>query len=603
MPTIPPDSHLIGKKLGNYRLERLLGRGRMGMVYLAHDEALLRPIAIKLLAWNLPDAQHHDPEAWLLAEARNIARVNHPAVIQVYGVARHGQYAYIAMEFVDGVAADRWVEERGPFAPAVATQILLQIGGALQAAHECGVIHRDVKPANILLKSDGLAKLGDFGMAIHRQTPALANGEHQVGTPLYTAPELWAGAPATPVTDLYALGATYFFLLTGHAPFEATDLPTLIEAHRHQRPARLEQLAARVSPGCIEILRRCLAKSPLERVASAQELCWLARGVLRDIEGGRKESQRPVVASQERRDSSFRALGLTRPPFGSETGGLARLPSFRKVSSELGVALEEPGSVVLLSGAPGSAGPRLLREVLRTSRRSTAWIELAGALANDSVSQRACRAFGAFPSARVSTDPALEGLLEHLANKPGEPAVLVVEGVWSRVTQRELAALASAARATRYFSLVLVGAPEAEHLAGSRSVHVPPLSALDLLSYLRACLQSAAARGTPPLLISPDAALILHHRTRGNLVQAQHLASRMLELAAAQPARVLTSWHAWVATQPVGAPAPALSDWPTSEVLALLNAERSAAGIDPRRVVSQSHPPAPERATSSKDIA
>ncbi|HEX2672405.1 MAG TPA: protein kinase, partial [Polyangiaceae bacterium] len=133
-------TNLIGAKLGNFRIERLIGRGRMGMVYLAQDEALLRPIAVKLLAWALPDSQNHDPEAWLLAEARNIARVSHPAVIQVYGVAKHGPYAYIAMEYVDGVSADRVVDERGPFGPVQATEILLHIAGALQAAHECGVI-------------------------------------------------------------------------------------------------------------------------------------------------------------------------------------------------------------------------------------------------------------------------------------------------------------------------------------------------------------------------------------------------------------------------------------------------------------------------------
>src|SRR5512133_4321299 len=163
----PPSlSGLAGLKLGNYRLERLIGRGRMGVVYLAKDEALLRPTAIKILSWRVADAQGHDPVQWFLTEARLVARINHPRVVQIYGAARHGDYCYIAMDYVPGHSAEAMVARGAPMAPELATDILVQAASALHAAHAAGVVHRDVKPANLLVADGGVTKLGDFGMAL-----------------------------------------------------------------------------------------------------------------------------------------------------------------------------------------------------------------------------------------------------------------------------------------------------------------------------------------------------------------------------------------------------------------------------------------------------
>src|SRR6266542_4314479 len=164
-PPSPDLTTLAGAKLGNYRLERLVGRGRMGVVYLANDEALLRPTAIKVLSWSVAEARGHDPVQWFLAEARMVARINHPRVVQIYGAARQADYCYIAMEYVPGQSAEAMVSD-GPVAPEVATDILLQAAAALHAAHRSGGIHRDVKPANLLVGAGGVTKLGDFGMAL-----------------------------------------------------------------------------------------------------------------------------------------------------------------------------------------------------------------------------------------------------------------------------------------------------------------------------------------------------------------------------------------------------------------------------------------------------
>ncbi|HET9960225.1 MAG TPA: serine/threonine-protein kinase [Polyangiaceae bacterium] len=282
-------ARLTGAKLGNYRLERMLGRGRMGVVYLARDEALLRPTAVKILSWEIEDHEGQDPQAWFLAEARNVARINHPHVVQIYGVAKHPPHCYIAMEYVPGMGADSWMQDHGPFPARRATEILLQTALALQAAHDAGVVHRDIKPGNLLITGDGAVKLGDFGMALHVAS-AHAGGRVRAGTPFYTAPEIWCGQTAAPASDLYALGATYYHLLTGNPPFQAANLETLIAAHLNA-PLPDHPLLADTPEACWELLRRCLAKSPKERFESAQALSWEARGLLKALNGSASSSQ------------------------------------------------------------------------------------------------------------------------------------------------------------------------------------------------------------------------------------------------------------------------------------------------------------------------
>ncbi len=591
---------LIGSKLGNYRIEKLLGRGRMGMVFLARDEALLRHVAVKVLAWSLADAKNQDPEAWLLSEARNIARVSHPAVIQVHGVAKHGAHAYIAMEYVDGVSAEQVLKEKGPFEPGLATEILLQIAGALQAAHEGGVIHRDVKPANILIRGDGTAKLGDFGMAIHRRGPsAAATGHPQVGTPLYTAPEIWGGAEATPATDLYALGATYHHLLTGHPPFEAEDLPSLIQAHLHQRPPRLAWIASRLPEGCAQLVERCLAKSPAERVASAQALAWMARGALRSLERGRSGARKSSTNRPALRLSSpptAELLGLSRAPFSDfpETSDLESFEPFRSVASELRAQLREPGACVYLGGQPGSGRSRLLRGILKRGfwPGPVAWLDVDAASVGRSLDQRACHAFGAAPSTTLSKDSGIEGLLDHLAatNKENKGAALLVvdAAIPMRMHAHTLHALSVASRATGYFSLVAIGGPDlANLLEGAEGITVPPLTSRQMLDYLLGRIARAREPGNPPLLLTLDAALLIQVRSGGNLSRANRIATRLLEAAAAQRAHVLSSLQAWSAADFVDGSAElrlSSDSWPTDDVFAILNAERAALGLEPRAV-------------------
>lgn len=615
--SIQPPS-LVGLKLGNFRLERVLGKGRMGVVYLASDEALLRPTAVKVLAWTMPDPANHDPEAWLLAEARHIARINHPSVIQVYGVARHGPHCYIAMEYVEGVSAERIVADRGPLEPLRATEILLNIAGALHAAHACDVIHRDVKPANILIHADGTAKLGDFGLAQHRPRALRPGYAPRVGTPHYTAPELWRSEPATPSTDVYALGATYHFLLTGHTPFDAVDLAGMANAHLHAPLPDPRERVPALPEACADLVRACMAKLPKDRPASAQALAWEARGLLRHLAGQRRSrgfgsGSRPIPAELKPRDAAATFFGFERSPFTSfdEVPDLESFSPFGEVAREIRAALDEaPGSTIVLTGERASGRSRLVHGLLEKPPRRgpVAWIEVAVAGTGRSLAQRACSAFGAEPDAYSTTSRSLEGLLHTLqgvCTKAGCAATLVIDSVLpTQSFLEDLSSLARAARATEFLSLVVIDGPAAPELLlrggvqadALRVVALPPLDPAAMLRYLQRRLREALPAGAPPALWTPDAAILLAHRTKGNLARANRVAAGALQVAARRGSRVITSWDVWLAgegsaslgdgaSQPPP-PAPA-ADWPGPEILAVLEAGRRQLGVGPRPLAAE----------------
>jgi serine/threonine-protein kinase len=246
----------------------------MGIVYLGHDERLERPVAIKLL----PPALATQGELWgrLLAEARIAARLSHPHIIPIHAVEEVGEFAYFVMAYVEGETLARRIAARGALPPAEVGRILREVAWALAYAHARGVVHRDVKPENILLEAaTGRALVADFGIARVWQgvggQGAGAAGE-VVGTPAFMSPEQVAGEPVDGRSDLYALGVVGFYALTGRLPFAGPSPLGVMAQHVTEPVPRLATVAPRVPPDLAAAVERCLAKDPAERPATGEAL-------------------------------------------------------------------------------------------------------------------------------------------------------------------------------------------------------------------------------------------------------------------------------------------------------------------------------------------
>ena len=209
---------------GRYEVERTLGRGGMATVYLAHDTVLGRPVALKVLAEHL--AGDESFRARFLREARLAARIAHPNVVQVYDAGGDEAGLFIAMEYVDGESLAEELARRGRLSAGEVVDLGRQLAAALAAAHAAGLVHRDVKPPNVLRARDGTVKLGDFGIAHSHDSTALTAHGSVLGTAAYLAPEQARAEPVTGAADLYALGVVLYEALTGRWPHEGRASPS-----------------------------------------------------------------------------------------------------------------------------------------------------------------------------------------------------------------------------------------------------------------------------------------------------------------------------------------------------------------------------------------
>lgn len=206
---------------GRYSLDRELGRGGMGAVWLGRDEVLGREVAVKRLGM-APGADSPDL-ARAEREARLAARLSHPHVVAVYDLVDEEEQQFLVMEYVEGTNLSGLLRARGPLLPDAAAALLGQAADALAAAHEAGIVHRDVKPSNMLVTDDGQLKLSDFGIARAEADPSLTQTGLVTGSPAYLAPEVASGGSAHDSSDVWSLGASLFHALTGHPPYEVTD--------------------------------------------------------------------------------------------------------------------------------------------------------------------------------------------------------------------------------------------------------------------------------------------------------------------------------------------------------------------------------------------
>jgi serine/threonine protein kinase len=264
-------------------LERELGRGGMGVVYLARDRRLDRPVALKVLPPQL--AQQPEVRERFLREARTAARLSHPHVVPVYRADEAAGLAYFTMAFVEGESLGDRVRDRGPLAPAEAVRILREVAWALAYAHARGVVHRDVKPENILLErpvhggGPGRALVGDFGIARQADGLAAADGSerltlegHVMGTLHYMSPEQASGGPLDGRSDLYALGVVAYQALSGRLPFDDVRGAAVLVAHATRPAPPLRAVAPHVPAPLAAVIDRCLAKEPEARYATGEAL-------------------------------------------------------------------------------------------------------------------------------------------------------------------------------------------------------------------------------------------------------------------------------------------------------------------------------------------
>lgn len=268
---VSPDFLALQEALaGRYSLDRELGRGGMGIVFLAHEVALDRPVALKLLPPTL--AELPGVRARFLREARTAARLSHPNIVPIHAVDEVDQFVFFAMAFVDGETLGERIRTRGPLPPPEAARVLREIAWALAYAHAQGIVHRDVKPDNVLLEREsGRVLVTDFGIADVRATDPTDQGEI-VGTAEFMSPEQASGDPVDARSDLYALGALGYYAISGRLPFTGESVAAVLAKQVTTAPEPLARAAPETPRRLAHAIERCLAKEPADRFPNGEEL-------------------------------------------------------------------------------------------------------------------------------------------------------------------------------------------------------------------------------------------------------------------------------------------------------------------------------------------
>ena len=327
------------RKIGSYEVERELAEGGMGVVYLARQPSLERPVVLKRMRREL--AQHEEAEARFWREARSAAAIHHPNVVGVYDCFAWRGEPYIACEYVDGLDAASAIEKCDTLPPRIAALIALEVARGLEELHARALIHRDLKPDNVLLGRGGEVKIADFGIAHDARARGLTKSGISLGTPAYMAPEQLRGEKVDPRADLFAFGVLLYELLAGRVPFApdeesdagADDAP-------EDRPSLLQRIEAglfrslrRARPGTpralVRLVNHCLEAKLKRRVSSASEACrqlerwlgpvppaaaraeiaaWLAASKLVGGRGGTRCAKPPMTVPSSKRPRRWVAV-------------------------------------------------------------------------------------------------------------------------------------------------------------------------------------------------------------------------------------------------------------------------------------------------------
>ena len=337
-----------------YRLEREVGRGGMGAVWLGKDTVLKRQVALKAIG-RMPGADQPDGER-VRREARVSAQLNHEHVVAVFDLVETDDQHWLVMEYLESLNLAQRIWRDGPLPPDEAAELMAQAAEALAAAHRAGIVHRDVKPSNMLVTDDGLLKLGDFGIARAKSDVTLTQTGIVTGSPSYLAPEVAAGQSATPASDVWSLGATLFHVVAGHPPYDASDnLMGTLYRIVHEDPPRTDR-AGWLDP----VLRATMHRDPATRWSAAQVAAFLNRGP--EVDAGSTRVMPAVPAHPPEPDPAPRPRA-TQVPVGGEpvppapAGGDRARRTAIAVGSVLALLLVVAFGIWLLTRGGGDGEP------------------------------------------------------------------------------------------------------------------------------------------------------------------------------------------------------------------------------------------------------
>jgi serine/threonine-protein kinase len=360
------------RRLGRYEIAAELGKGAMGTVYKAHDPMLERTVALKTIRLGASAEEMAEYEARFYQEAKAAGGLNHPNIVTIHDVGKTGDVPYLAMEYLEGSELHEVMRHNRPLAPEHALEIAAQVADGLAYAHERGVVHRDVKPANIMVVRDGLVKIADFGVARMRSSER-GPDTHVVGSPRYMSPEQVLRKRAERRSDIFSLGVVLYEMLTGAPPFTGADLNAILFQIVNTEPPPPGSRVSGLPEMLDSIMAKALAKAPDDRYPNARELAADLRECRRQMpattalaELALPEKAAPSLASSvvmpagaasvtEEADAEVdehaRTLGLSRDfdslsattRLAAETGVLGAFASFISAAGESGIPVAPTG--------------------------------------------------------------------------------------------------------------------------------------------------------------------------------------------------------------------------------------------------------------------
>ncbi len=296
--------------IGRYDVERLLGEGGMGVLYLARDPVIDRHVALKLLRVDGEDLRRR-----LMREAQSAGRLQHPNIVTVYDVGDHDGQLYIAMEYIDGDTLATLIRDDVPFSTIRKLDIIDEIADGLGYAHQRGIVHRDIKPANLMISRAGLVKVLDFGIArlSHRESVDI-DGATLIGTPAYMAPEHLEGAEVDARGDIYAVGLVMYELFSGYRAFVGANTAEVLQRVLAAQPTPLERLVPDIDPDLARVVAKAMVRQPGDRYQDLQALRKdLSRVRRRAMQAGADDAT-IVVSAPASTTTSARVPAPSLPP-------------------------------------------------------------------------------------------------------------------------------------------------------------------------------------------------------------------------------------------------------------------------------------------------